>query len=213
MIFETQFPTDLLYQRSACIRAVEGAEVNEFSQAMASLARIAEKLQTPIAIVGGLAAIHYGVRVTTQDIDIVIAAESLDEFVNAALREGLILRKRSEAGWHSLIYPSPGNDVEIQVVPEGRKSPRDPEFAPPIPSPEQLGVVSGLGYATFARWAVLKLVANRDKDRYHLVEACKHASEAQIAETVTILRAMNRVYLTEFERIVRAAEDENREDW
>jgi hypothetical protein len=38
-------------------------------------------------------------------------------------------------------------------------------------------VASGLGYASFAAWVALKLVANREKDRYHMIEALKKASQ------------------------------------
>jgi hypothetical protein len=60
---------------------------------------------------------------------------------------------------------------------------------------------------------VLKLVANRDKDRYHLVEALKHASELDIASVVQRLRPLDPSYLKEFERLVRAAEVEKQDDW
>jgi len=103
--------------------------------------------------------------------------------------------------------------VEIQIVPEGENSPRDPPHAPPNPSPQALGVEQGLGYASLPGWVAMKLVANRDKDRYHLIESFKRATPEQIAEIVVHLRTLPPVYLKEFERLVRAAEDENQENW
>ena len=76
-----------------------------------------------------------------------------------------------------------------------------------------MGVASGLGYASFAAWVALKLVANRDKDRYHLIEALKHASEAQVAEAVMKLREMDPSYLREFLRLFQTAQDESQETW
>jgi hypothetical protein len=166
-----------------------------------------------LAIVGGLAGIHYQSMVTTLDIDIVVAVDRLDDFLRESVAEGLEVKRRSDNGWHSVVFRAGQESVEIQVVPEGGKSPRDPAFAPPTPSPAELGVASGLGYASFAGWALLKLVANRDKDRYHLIEALKHVSEAQVAEVVVKLRPLDASYLREFQRLFQAAQDESQEDW
>ena len=166
-----------------------------------------------MAIVGGLAGIHYQAVVTTLDIDIVVARDRLDDFLRECGNEGLEIKHRSEHGWHTVVFRAGDEAVEIQVVPAGGKSPRDPDYAPATPSPAELGVAAGLGYASFAAWVTLKLVANREKDRYHLVEALKKASQAQIAEAVVNLRRLHKSYLREFERLVRAAEDENQENW
>lgn len=206
-------PPELMYLRSASVRAVRGVQVNEFSHAVAALERISARLGVPIAIVGGLAAIHHGVPVTTQDIDIVVPAAALDDLLEVAPGEGLIVKKRSPAGWHCLAYEGTPSTVEIHTIPEGRRSPRDPDYAPAVPSPQQLGVTAGVAYASFPQWVALKLVANRDKDRYHLIEALKRAAPDQIAQTVQCVRAMRSVYLQELERLIRAAEDENTENW
>ena len=214
---------ELLFHRSAAVCAIGAVAdpgdpmnldaTNIFSQALAKLENVSQRMQSPLAIVGGLAGIYYQSRVTTVDIDIVVAADRLDDFLRECVAEGLEIQRRSDSGWHSVVFRAGQETVEIQVVPEGGKSPRDPAYAPPTPSPAELGVVSGLGYASFAGWVVLKLVANRDKDRYHLIEALKHASEAQAAEVVVKLRPLDASYLREFQRLFQAAQDENQEGW
>jgi hypothetical protein len=206
-------PTELLYQRAASIRAVQGREMNQFTRATQLLERVADQLQAPIAIVGGLAAIYHQVPVTTVDIDIVVPKDKLDDFLVLAAQQGLIVARQSPSGWHAIEYHDPDGNVEIQVVPEGGRSPRDPAHAPPTPSPQQLGVSHGLGYASFAGWVALKLVAAREKDRYHLIEALKQATQEQIASAVVWARQMHPSYLQEFQRLMRAAEDENQEKW
>jgi hypothetical protein len=187
--------------------------MNQFTRATQVLERLARELNAPIAIVGGLAAIYHQVPVTTTDIDIVVPQNKLADFVAAASRAGLTVSRQSPSGWHAMEYHDPDGDVEIEVVPEGGRSPRDPPYAPPTPSPQQLGVSQGLGYASFAGWVALKLVAARDKDRYHLTEAFKQATEEQIASAVVWVRALHPSYLQELERLVRAAEDEKQENW
>jgi hypothetical protein len=164
-------PAEILYQRAASLRAVQGREMNQFTHATQLLERVAEALHAPIAIVGGLAAIYHQVPVTTTVIDIVVPKDKLADFLAAAAREGLTIVRQSPSGWHALEYHDAEGAVEIEVVPEGGRSPRDPPHAPPTPSPQQLGVSQGLGHASFTGWVALKLVANREKDRYHLVEA------------------------------------------
>ncbi len=166
-----------------------------------------------MAVVGGLAAIHYHTQITTVDIDVVVARDGLDAFLAEVQRRGITVKKHSAAAWHQLEYHDAEGKVEIEVVPEGRKSPRDPAYAPANPSPQELGVEAGLGYASFAGWVVMKLVANREKDRYHLIEALKKATPEQIAEAVQRLRPLHASYLREFERLTRAAEDEDQKNW
>jgi hypothetical protein len=206
-------PTNELFHRAAAIRAVQGAAMNVFSAALESLQRVSERLNSPIAIVGGLAGILHQAVVTTLDIDVVVDRDRLDDFVRECEADGMEVRQRSEHGWHKLTFRHESESVSIEVIPEGEKSPRDPDFAPPTPGPQELGVAQGLGYANFAGWVAMKLVANRDKDRYHLVEALKKASLGQTAEAVVKLRTMHPSYLREFERLMRAAEDENQENW
>lgn len=183
--------------------------MNRFSACLAALERVARGLNSPLAVVGGLAAIHHQALVTTLDVDVAVARADRDRFVEEAVRHGFRLQSRSAAGWHRLVFEHPEGDVPLHVVPEGENSPRDPPHAPANPSPQALGVVEGLGYAAFAPWVMTKLVANRDKDRYHLVEALKAASQAQVACAVQLLRPLHSSYMAEFERLVKAAEEES----
>lgn len=209
-----QDPAQVLHERAASIRAVERSEMNAFTECLAALTEISAALDAPIAIVGGLAAIHHKARVTTLDVDIVVPKARLGDLVTEGPRHGLVLRRESPRGWHTFVFPHAGGAVDVHVIPEGESSPRDPEHAPRNPGPEELGVHRGLGYAEFAPWVVMKLVANREKDRYHLVEALKHANQVQVSEVVLKLRSLHSSYLAELERLVRAAEAErDQENW
>ena len=60
----------------------------------------------------------------------------------------------------------------------------------------------------------MKLVAGRDKDRYHIVEVLKRVGESRMSEVVVSLRGLHPSYLAEFERLVRSAEEERtQEEW
>jgi hypothetical protein len=204
---------EILHRNAAAIRAVEGREMNQFTRALSALERLAAVIDAPLALVGGLAGIRHRAAVTTVDIDVVVPANKLKAVLDEAPSCGLKVKRASDDGWHRLSFADEQGDVDIEIVPAGRNSPRDPAYAPPTPDPRELGVERGLGYASFPGWTMLKLVANRDKDRYHLVEALKHASQADIASVVQRLRPLDPSYLKEFERLLRAAEDEKQNNW
>jgi len=204
----------LVHGHEASIRAVTSDEKNRFSDCLAALRELAAALDDPIAIVGGFAAIHHGAAVTTLDIDICVSRGRLAAILEAAPRHGLRVRTESPHGWHALVFAHPDGDLEVHVIPEGEKSPRDPIHAPPNPGPRDLGVATGLGFAEFASWAAMKLVAGRDKDHYHLVEVLQRRSEGDIATLVEKLRPLDPSYLATLERLLRAAEDERgQESW
>ena len=144
----------VLWQNAAAVCAVEGREVNQFTRALGALERLAAAIDVPVAIVGGLAGIHHRAMVTTLDIDIVVDEDKLAMVIEQAPIVGLVVKQVSDDGWHRLAFEDEQGVVHIEVVPAGRKSPRDPDYAPPTPGPRELGVETGLGYATFAGWAV-----------------------------------------------------------
>ena len=62
------------------VAAVKGQEMQEskFAKALATLQALARKEGIPLAIVGGLAAIHHGYERFTKDIDVVVQSGNLD---------------------------------------------------------------------------------------------------------------------------------------
>jgi len=63
----------------------------------------------------------------------------------------------STLGWHALTH----EDVEINIVPEGGKA-RDTSPTL-IPGPDQMGVKSGLEYASIESWMELKISSGRHR--------------------------------------------------
>src|SRR5438105_12050093 len=77
----------LLERGSASIRAVTVAEPNRFTRALEALNRLAHADGIPLAIVGGLAAIHFGYPAITEDIDIVVSRDDLDRLLDQPIAE------------------------------------------------------------------------------------------------------------------------------
>ncbi len=197
---------------AASVDAVQGGVVNRFTACLSALEEVAKGLDAPLAVVGGLADIHHGAQVTTLAVDVAVSKNKLEAILSECPRHGLRLQAESPKGWHRFLFEHPEGRVEVRVIPTGANSPRDPPHAPPNPGPRDLGVSNGLGYASFAPWAVMKLIASREKDRYHLVEVLKPAGEPKISEIVRLLRPLHPSYLQELHRLVRAAGDEKAQE-
>src|SRR5260370_22347072 len=132
------------------VAAVKGHEEQEskFVKALATLKTLARKEGIPLAIVGGLAAIHHGYERFTKDIDVVVLSGNLDILTRVAPHYGIKVIWNDPQGWHKLQCEG----VPIDVVPEGRKPRKDAPTA--IPGPEHLGVREGAGYAEIGGVAV-----------------------------------------------------------
>ena len=196
----------ILARGSESVRAVMGSEENRFSRALADLQRLAETEAIPIAIVGGLAAIHYGYPAATQDIDIAIGRLELARFLDSAPKFGFQVVWRADSGWHTLTH----GDVEINVVPEGGKARKDSPTT--IPAPAEMGIERGLGYASLPAWIELKISAGRQKDRAHVVEVLKKTSDADVNSARIAITAVNGNYAVTFEQLLEDAIAERRQE-
>ena len=151
------------------VAAVKGQEVQEskFAKALATLKTLSRKEGIPLAIVGGLAAIHHGYERFTKDIDVVVQGSNLDILTRVAPQYGIKVIWKDPDGWHKLECEG----VHIDVVPEGRKPRKDAPAA--IPGPEQLGVREGADFAGIAGWMETKLGSYRVQDQADVVQVIK----------------------------------------
>ncbi|EMI24776.1 hypothetical protein [Rhodopirellula europaea] len=205
--------TQHLEQYLSSLLAMTPGQNNRFTRALQQIERLADQLEMSIAVAGGLAGLQHETGVTTLDIDLVIPSGRADEFGRAAESAGFRWVNRSDNGWHRFVLDDPEGEVSIECLPAGKNSPRDAADAPPIPEPGELGVLQGIGYANLTGWVLMKLVANRDKDRYHLGEAVKRMDEAKVATVVQHLRKYPLRYLQEFHRILQASQDQDSTNW
>ena len=86
----------------AVLNNMDDNNPNRFSRALSDLAKLAETEGISLAIVGGLAAIHYGHAVATQDIGIAVGKSHLEQFVRVAPSFGFRVAWESEKGWHTI---------------------------------------------------------------------------------------------------------------
>jgi len=82
------------------VAAVKGQEVQEskFANALATLKALSRKEGIPLAIVGGLAAIHHGYERFTKDIDVVVQSANLQILTRSPPNTGLKLSGMTRKG-------------------------------------------------------------------------------------------------------------------
>jgi hypothetical protein len=190
------------------VAAVKGEEPPEskFAKALTTLEALSRKEGIAMAIVGGLAAIHHGYQRFTKDIDVVVQSRHLDILTRVAPHYGIKVIWKDPDGWHKLQCEG----VPIDVVPEGRKPRKDAPTA--IPTPKQLGVREGAGYAGIAGWVETKLGSYRVQDRADIVQVMKVATPATLTKIRKHLGKTHATYLRRFEELLEAAEEEKEQE-
>ena len=195
---------DAMVNLERVVAAVKGQDVQEskFAKALATLETLARKEGIPLAIVGGLAAIHHGYERFTKDIDVVVRSANLNVLTRVAPQYGVKVIWNDPEGWHKLQCEG----VPVDVVPEGRKPRKDAPTT--IPGPEQLGVRDGTGYAGIAGWIETKLGSFREQDRADVVQVIKVTTPATLTRIRKHLGKAHSIYLRRFDELVEAAREE-----
>jgi hypothetical protein len=193
-------------ERLVAVAKGKDSQESKFARALATLESLSRKEDISMAIVGGLAAIHYGYQRFTKDIDIVVQSGHLDILARVAPEYGLKVIWKDPDGWHKLLFEG----VPIDVVPEGRKPRKDAPTA--IPNPRQLGVREGAGYAGIAGWIETKLGSYRVQDQADVVQVIKVTAPATLRRIRKHLGKAHRVYLRRFDQLLEAAEQEKEQE-
>jgi hypothetical protein len=86
------------------VAAVKGheAQKSRLAKALATVEALSRKEGIPMAIVGGLAAIHHGYERFTKDIDVVVRSGNLDILIHVAPQYRIKVIWKDPEGWHKL---------------------------------------------------------------------------------------------------------------
>jgi hypothetical protein len=189
----------------AAVKRLEAQE-SKFARALMTLKALSNKEGIPLAIVGGLAAIHHGYERFTKDIDVVVQSKNLDVLARVAPRYGIKVIWHDPEGWHKLRCEG----VAIDVVPEGRKPRKDAPAT--IPGPERLGVHEGAEYAGISGWMETKLGSYRVQDRADVVQVIKVTTPATLRRVRKHLEKVHATYLERFDELLAAAKEEKEQE-
>lgn len=154
------------------------------------------------AVLGGGWAIwrHGYLGRVTQDVDIALPADRIDEFLKVASVSGFDVLAQPEGRWPKLCHRE--TQIEVDVLPEGGRPGTASHPAPTtIPHPQAMGAVTGrLGYMTLPSLVELKLAAGRLRDEADVVELIRE-NRQRIEELRSHLAGVHPLYVTRFDEL------------
>jgi len=160
------------------------------------------------AVVGGGWAVwrHGYVGRVTQDIDIALPSDRIDDFLRAASVSGFDRLNQPEGRWPKLHHRESGIDVDIS--PEGERPGTSSRPAPTtLPHPGTMGAVRGmLKYMSLPSLIELKLAAGRLRDDADVLELARENRE-RIDELRRQLAAVHPQYARRFEELLEQLDD------
>jgi hypothetical protein len=158
------------------------------------------------AVVGGGWAVwrHGFVGRVTQDIDIVLPADKIDDFLRAAAVAGFDVPAQSPGRWPKLLHKDTG--IKVDILPEGQRPGTTANPAPTLlPHPSRLGATgNALRYITLPALIELKLAAGRARDDSDIIELMR-ANADQIDAVRRHLSSAHPNYVIKFDQLLQRA--------
>jgi hypothetical protein len=151
----------------------------------------------------------YTARVT-QDVDIALPADRIEEFLRIAVVSGFELLAQRPGRWPKVRHKESG--VKVDILPEGAQPGTPARPAPTvIPHPSRMGAVVGkLRYVDLASLIELKLAAGRAKDDADIVELVRERPD-KLSEVRQHLADVHADYVAGFDRLVQRASEQQDE--
>jgi hypothetical protein len=142
-----------------------------FGRVIRAIEHVLSITQCESVLADGWAVWRHGyVARVTQDVDIVVAADRIDEFLRVAEYCGFERLAVVPGRWPKLRHKE--TDIQVDILPEGARPGVEARLAPTtIPHPRQLGA-SGttLRYIPLPNLIELKLAAGRARDEADVIE-------------------------------------------
>lgn len=180
-----------------------------YGRVVAAVDRVLAAIDAPAVLSGGWAVWRHGfVGRVTQDMDIVVAADVVEDFLKAAAVAGFEAYDSPTGRWPKLLHRDTG--IEVDLLPEGER-PGTPSHPAPttIRHPTQLGAAgSTLRYVSLQALVELKLAAGRARDEADVVELIR-TNDDQLDVIRDHLAGVHHDYVEAFDHLAQRAADED----
>jgi hypothetical protein len=177
-----------------------------YGRAIQALDRVLEAIQGEAVVAGGWAVWRHGyLGRVTQDVDVVVPAGLIEEFLRVAALSGFDAFPAREGVWPKLRHKE--SDVSVDILPEGA-TPGTPSNPAPttIPHPSRLGARAGrLKYIDLASLVELKLAAGRARDESDVVELLR-ANPDRVQDIRRHLGSIHQQYVSRLDELVTRAQ-------
>jgi hypothetical protein len=180
----------------------------KYGRVVKAVDQLLGQLGCEAVVVGGWAVWHHGYLARlTQDIDIVLPADRIEEFLRLAAVSGFEILPQPEGRWPKVRHKD--TDIQVDILPErGRPGTAARPAPTTIGHPQTLGA-SGpkLGYVSLPALIELKLAAGRPRDESDVAELVR-ANPDQVEAIRRHLAVVHADYVREFERLVERAREQ-----
>jgi hypothetical protein len=180
-----------------------------YGRVVKALDHLLEVVGCEAVVGGGWAVWRHGFHGRlTQDIDIAIAADRVDEFLRAAGVGGFDVLPQPPGRWPKLLHRE--TSIKVDLLPEGQR-PGTPAHPAPttLPHPSAMGALGHvLRYMKLPALIELKLAAGRARDESDIIELIR-ANPDRLDEVRQHLAAVHADYLAAFDRLSDRARDQH----
>jgi len=179
-----------------------------YGRAVKAVDRVLQVTQCESVLAGGWAVWHHGYTArVTQDVDIVLPAKGIDEFIRVAAVSGFDVLPLKPGRWPKLLHKDSG--IQIDILPEGARPGSDSKPAPTvIRHPAAMGgKASSLRYIDLLSLIELKIAAGRLQDQSD-VGALVRARPEQVELMRQHLAGIHPDYVAAFESLVERAREQ-----
>lgn len=179
-----------------------------YGRVVQALDRVLQATGCEAVVGGGWAVWRHGyVGRVTQDIDIVLPAAGIDEFLRAAGVRGFEPLPVQPGRWPKLVHKETG--IQVDLLPEGQRPGTPNKPAPTtIPHPASIGASGpALRYVTLPALIELKIAAGRTQDEADVVRLIQ-ANPDYVQAIREHLARVYPEYATMFDELAQRARDE-----
>jgi hypothetical protein len=179
-----------------------------YGRVVKAIDHLLEVLGAESVLGGGWAVWHHGyVGRLTQDIDIVLAADRVEEFLRAAAVAGFEVLPQPPGRWPKLLHKD--TQVKVDILPEGARPGTASRPAPTtIGHPANLGAHGPvLRYIRLPALVELKIAAGRGRDEGDVIELIR-TNPGQIDSIRRHLATVYADYVVAFDHLVERAREQ-----
>jgi hypothetical protein len=179
-----------------------------YGRVVKAIDHVLATLKCEAVVAGGWAVWCHGYFARmTQDIDIALAKENVDAFLQGAAVSGFEVLPQPEGRWPKLRHRETG--VQVDILPEGERPGTPHKPAPTtIPNPSVMGA-SGclLRYVHLPALVEVKLAAGRARDESDIIELMR-ANPESAATVREHVASVHDEYVEAFDRLLQRAREQ-----
>jgi hypothetical protein len=204
---QLEFADELLARRGTMFEPQDLP--GRFGRVIRDVDRVLSAIDAPSVLGGGWAVWRHGYYARmTQDVDIVLPADKIEDFLRAAPLVGFDVLHPPTDRWPKVYHREA--DITVDILSEGARPGTKGDPAPTlIRHPNEMGAIQGrLGYISLPALVELKIAAWRGRDESDVIELVR-ANPDRVDEIRDHLRTIHSNYVARFDAAAQRASNQS----